>query len=208
MRDRLEGLFLFLPVPLVLWLFTRAPLGIAASLAVGVVLMGTHRLYARPWALARAARRCLWCGKALVAGPGLSLAEPPGPTTWRACGDAHAGLAARVFAVAWRFRWGLRLGILGGLLVFLAGASVAAAVPSAPFTFEDASAFFRLSVAVVVTPFGWLATRGRPAGEEPVRVPFPVHVQALVGTYAVLWLFRLVGVVWLATSLRHFLARG
>jgi len=30
--DRVAGIVLFLPVPLVLWLFTRAPLGVAASL--------------------------------------------------------------------------------------------------------------------------------------------------------------------------------
>lgn len=207
MSERLAGLLLFLPVPLVLWLFTRAPLGVAASLGLGVVLMGTHRLYARPWALARAGRRCLWCGRAASDGPGLTLAEPPGTTAWRACGEAHASLASRVFAVAWRWRWGLWLGILGGLVVFVAGAAVAAVFPSAPFTFGDASAFLRLAVALAVTPFGWLATRGRPAGEDPVRVPFPVHVQALIGTYAVLWLFRLVGIAWFVTGLRQFVAR-
>ena len=45
MRDRLLGLLLFLPVPLVLWLFTRQPLSTLASLAVGFALMATHRLY-------------------------------------------------------------------------------------------------------------------------------------------------------------------
>ncbi len=46
--DRLLGLLLFLPVPLVLWLLTRQPLGTLASLAIGFALMATHRLYARP----------------------------------------------------------------------------------------------------------------------------------------------------------------
>jgi len=54
MPDRLLGILLFLPVPVVLVLFTRAPLGVGISLALGVGLMLTHRLYARPFALARA----------------------------------------------------------------------------------------------------------------------------------------------------------
>ena len=28
-------------------------------------------------------------------------------------------------------------------------------------------------------------------------MPFPVHIQALIGTAVMLWLFRIVGVVWL-----------
>lgn len=39
------------------------------------------------------------------------------------------------------------------------------------------------------------------------RVPFPVHIQALIGTWAVLWLFRLVGLVWLVQGLLHFATR-
>ena len=48
MTDRLLGLLLFLPVPLVLWLFTRQALGTLGSLANGLALTATHRLYARP----------------------------------------------------------------------------------------------------------------------------------------------------------------
>jgi len=51
--DRLLGLLLFLPVPLVLWLFTRQALGTLGSLADGLALTATHRLYARPFARSR-----------------------------------------------------------------------------------------------------------------------------------------------------------
>ena len=83
MPTRAIGLLLFLPVPLVLFLFTRAPLGILPSLGIGIALMLTHRFYARPWALARAHRRCLWCG-ADIAATALSAARarargPAGP---------------------------------------------------------------------------------------------------------------------------------
>src|SRR5262245_52990107 len=128
MGDRLAGLILFLPVPLVLFLFARAPLGAPFSLALGVPLMYTHRLYAPPFALARADRRCLWCGgSAAAAGPELMVEEPLGVTRWRACGEPHA-LRARTF-LDWagahsRF---VQEGILGTLAVFLVLAVVATA---------------------------------------------------------------------------------
>ena len=49
MRQRLPGILLFLPVPLVLGLFTLRPLGATASLLLGIGIMGTHRFYARPY---------------------------------------------------------------------------------------------------------------------------------------------------------------
>jgi hypothetical protein len=71
----------------------------------------------------------------------------------------------------------------------------------------DAVAVFRLGVALTVLPFGWLAPSRGAAGAAGRPLPFPVHVQALVGTRAVLWLFRLVGLWWLAMGLWHFAGR-
>src|SRR5262249_48919652 len=81
--NRFSRVLLFLPVPIVLVLFTQAPLGPGVSLALGIVLMLTHRLYARPYALARADSRCLWCAAAALDGPRLAVDEPPATTTWR-----------------------------------------------------------------------------------------------------------------------------
>jgi hypothetical protein len=38
-------------------------------------------------------------------------------------------------------------------------------------------------------------------------LPFPAHVQALIGTLWVVWLFRLVGLWWLVSSLLHVAQR-
>ena len=204
--DRLLGLLLFLPVPAVLWLFTRQPLGPLASLGLGVVLMVSHRLYARPFALRRSGVRCLWCGKGCAGDVSFRVIEPFGATAWRACGDAHRERLARVLGwAAAHPRW-LRAGILGTLAVFL-GWTVAAATNRWPaLQGGDAVAVFRLGIAVTVLPFGWLAATAGPATEEP-RVPFPVHIQALIGTGAVLWLFRLVGLGWLALGTLDLMAR-
>ena len=207
MPARVAGLLLFLPVPLVLFLFTRAPLGVGASLAVGVLLTLSHRLYARPWVRARALTRCLWCGAdvASAASPAVELVieEPMGRTAWRACREDHARPVRAVVLWAAHRRPFLTLGILGTLGVFLAwGAGSGFGWPGRP-VYDDAVAFFRLGIALCVLPLGWLAARAGAAPADALRAPFPLHVPALVGLRTVLWLFRLVGLVWLVQGSLH-----
>ena len=198
MNDRALGLLIFLPVPLVLFLFTRAPLGALASLCAGVALMVTHRLYARPFALGRAGRRCLWCGSAVANGPSVTIREPLGTTTWRTCGAAHAHMLTRVLGWAQAHALFLRVGILGTLAIFLLVAPLAAYGRLGPLTQANTVALFRLGIALTVLPMGLLASRAAPPSAEAIEAPFPVHIQALLGTAAVLWLFRLIGLAWLA----------
>lgn len=207
MASRLPGVLLFLPVPLVLALFTRFPLGVDASLALGAALVLTHRLYARPFALARAGSRCLWCARPAGDGPAFELREPFGTSAWRACTPAHAERLRRTFGWAARHATFLKIGILGALALFLAGALASARGATGRLTPADWSAFFRVAIALTVLPLGWLAPRAAPAVDAAPRVPFPVHVQALIGTWAVLWLFRLVGVAWLGLGLWHVAGR-
>jgi hypothetical protein len=63
-------------------------------------------------------------------------------------------------------------------------------------------AFFKLGIALTVLPLGWLALR-RPPADGALRVPFPVHIQALVGSWTVLWLLRVIGAVWLMQAGLH-----
>lgn len=244
--------------------------------------MLTHPLYARPWALRRSHRRCLWCGGEIpdrgepgqvsaAAGRGpsgteaagaagdpgapepLHLDEPRGPTVWRACRGAHRAKLAQVLRWAERRSAPLRVGIMGAVIVFLAAAATASVHRLGTLTTSDAVAFFRLAVAVTVLPLGWFSASGgrdpsrsdpprsdgprsnparsnpprsNPARSDParadparadgvtsgaaarIRTPFPVHIQALIGTWAVLWLFRLVGLLWLAQGILHLVRRA
>jgi hypothetical protein len=201
--DRLGGVLLFLPVPVVLWLFTRQPLGPWASLGLGVLLVLTHRLYARPFALSRASRRCLWCGGPAGEGPAIDVDEPLGRTSWRACGAAHSSALARTLGWAAKRSRLLAFGILGTLALFLSLSVAAALGRPAWLRAEDAVAVFRLGVGLTVLPFGWLAPLTGPAGGPKGRLPFPLHIQALLGTLWVVWLFRLVGLWWLVAALLH-----
>ncbi len=202
----LAGAFLFLPVPAVLWLFTRAPFGVWRSEAIGLVLMLTHPLYARRFARRRADARCLWCGRATAEGPALTLVEPLGETEWRACGAPHRGSLRAVFGWAGAHALPLRVGILGTLAAFLVAAPLAAAGRLGPLTFADLRAFFQLGIALSVLPLALFGPRARPE-DGPPRPPFPVHVPALIGTVAVLWLFRIVGAIWLVLGAVHVVTR-
>lgn len=204
MSDRLLGLLLFLPVPIVLFLFTRAPLGIAWSLGLGVALMLSHRAYARPFALSRAERRCLWCGRAAADGPVFAVEEPLGTTRWRACGEAHGVRARRFLEWAGARRRFLLIGILGALAAFLLAAAAMAAGLADARRYPDAVNAFRLAVALTVLPLGLLATRGTAPADAALRPPFPVHIQALIGTWTVSWLFRVVGTAWLILAIVYF----
>ena len=208
MLPRLAGILLFLPVPAVLWLFLARPLGTLPSLALGIAVMLTHRVYARPFALAYATRRCLWCGGRVGEGPVLVVEEPRATTTWRCCRASHETAVRRLFGRAARWSRYLRAGILGSLLGFLVLAVAAERGRLPGVTIEDASCVFRLGVALTVLPLGWLAIPLGPREPGRLRSPFAVHVQALVGTRAVLWLFRLVGLWWLLLGIVHVLGRA
>jgi hypothetical protein len=204
--NRLAGVLLFLPVPLVLFLFTRAPLGILPSLGVGVLLVLTHRLYARRWALSNASTRCLWCGADISPDAASTLAlvveDPLGRASWRACDEAHARSERAVLAWSQRHGLFLKVGILGTLVVFLAWALAAGLGWLNREAFGDAVTFFRLAIAVSVLTLATLAPRALLDGRaDVVRSPFPVHLSALIGLGFVLWLFRLVGLLWLVQGI-------
>jgi hypothetical protein len=204
---RALGILLFLPVPLVLWLFTRAPLGVRASLGLGVVVMATHRLYARPYALRHAAARCLWCGGASGGGPSLSVQDPLGAVAWRACRADHAEKLGQLLAWASAHARGLKAAILGTLAAFLPTAWLADAGRLDGLRYADVVSLFRLGIAVSVLTLAFRFASAASPAPDRLRSPFPVHIQALVGSAAVLWLFRLVGVVWLVLAIHHGLGR-
>ena len=203
MTSRATGILLFLPVPIVLWLFTRAPLGVPVSLGLGVVLMVTHRLYARPFALRHAQERCLWCGGGPGDGPQIEVRDPLGVVTWRACTPAHRDLVARLVTWADAHARALKVGILGTLALFLPMSLLADRGRLGPATYADAVAIFRLAIAASVLTLALRFRDALPAAVDRLRSPFPLHIQALIGSAAVLWLFRLVGVAWLLLVALH-----
>jgi hypothetical protein len=195
---------LFLFIPLVLFLFVRHPEPLAASLAAGVALMLGHRLLARPYMERARTAKCLWCNRALPAeSEALELETTTGPLTAYCC-PGHREPAARFFAFLDAWRLPLRAGIFLPLLLLLGSlAAVALGRPllGAPF----ATVLFKLIVGVTVN----LAALGPflDTPRERAKVPFPVHNFFLLGVRNLLWIFRLVGIVWIVQSLFHLYSR-
>lgn len=200
---RAAGIGLFLFIPLVLVLFLRTPIGVGPSLAAGVAIMLAHRFVARPFMDRNLSRRCFWCGRAsaAVAAPFRSRGRA---VDARACGAAHASrLAAFARAVA-AARPALAILIFVPLLAYLInGAGLAAGVDAVPIARAAWGFKIPIATAVVALSLGYpLAARSPREG----AVDFPVHNLFLLGVGNTLWVFRLVGLFWLAEGVLALVA--
>jgi hypothetical protein len=204
-KTQLTGILLFLFIPLVLFLFVRHPEPIGASLVGGVVLMLGHRFLARPYMERSVPVKCVWCNRVLPAGEGDTLDLQAGERVIQArCCAGHREPAAKYFSFLASWRWVLRAGIFGPLLILLGTLAAAAFGRQVPV--DDATALFKLVVGITVNlaAFGYFAMPPVP-GRLPTAVPFPVHNFFLLGVRNLLWVFRLVGIWWIWQGLRYFL---
>jgi hypothetical protein len=191
---RLQGLLLFLFIPLVLVLYLRMPLGLTASVLGGIAIMLAHRLVARPWMERHLAERCFWCGRA-GAPVDATFSSKGKAIAARACTEDHRDdlhAFAHVVATAKPL---LALLILVPVVLYLLNA-LAAIAGRTIVPLEAASWGFKIPIAlaVVTLSFAW------PLGRFLTRVPaidFPVHNLFLLGVNKTFWVFRIVGLFWL-----------
>ena len=196
----IQGILLFLFIPLVLFLLLRQPAGPGWSVAIGLAIMFGHRFLAAPWMAKFADVRCLWCGRV---GPGRPVPVVAGGHEWQmtACSESHAALVAQFLGFAFRFRAVIGLGIFLPLAwLILASLAAAARWPLLPH--ETNALIFRVVVAATVVsasiaPFVFAFS----APGSPLRCPFPLHNFFLLGVRNVLWVFRVVGAWWLVEGL-------
>ena len=203
---KLAGYLLFLFIPLVLFLFVRHPAPIGASLLAGVVFMLGHRFLARPYMERVRPVKCVWCNRWLGERREIALATGGGDVALFAC-PRHEEPVRRFFGFVDRIRWVLRAGIFLPLLTLLAALLLAALTPSAAMLahLPPVTAAFQLLVGLMVNLAAWGYRAARPA-ERPAAV-FPLHNFYLLGIRGILWVFRLVGIWWIALGLRYFLRR-
>lgn len=198
-RDRLIGAGLFLFIPVVLVLYLRYPIGLAPSLAVGVALMLGHRFVARPFMDRTLSRRCFWCGRDLDGeGHPATFRFRKEAVAARACSGSHAAHVLAFARSVNRAFLPLRLAIVLPVLVYLALAVLAAAGrPVVPMAW--AVWVFKLPIAAAVVALSFLWPRGARLDLEPA-VGFPPHNLFLLGVRNTLWIFRIVGLWWLAQA--------
>jgi len=201
MRLVLQGMLLFLFIPLVLFLYLRQPLGPAVSIFVGLAIMVGHRFLAAPWMARHATERCLWCGRPIgEASEGHRFAVSAGrrTETVAACNRIHWDLAARFLTFITRCRLPIALGIFVPLVVLLVSSlALAAGRPLVPQQWNTWQ--FKTVVAATVV-LASLAYRSVPRAASSLRSPFPLHNLFLLGIRNTLWVFRLVGAWWLVAG--------
>ncbi len=196
-----QGVALFLFIPLVLFLLLQQPLGPGWSVAIGLAIMFGHRYLAEPWAAKFSDVRCLWCGRV---GVSRAVDVVAGGRTWptRACSERHAELARRFLGFVFMFRVPIAVGIFAPLAWLLA-ASLAAAAGRPLLPHETNALVFRVVVAatVVVASCSPFMPGGAEHSDAPAHCPFPLHNLVLLGIGNTLWVFRLVGAWWLVDAL-------
>jgi hypothetical protein len=207
MRLVLQGVLLFLFIPLVLFLYLRQPLGPTASILIGLAIMFGHRFLAAPWMARHATERCLWCGGGIGEASGHRFTVSTGrrAATVAACGEVHWDLAARFLTFITRYRLPIAIGIFVPLVMLLvASLALAAGRPLLPQQWNTWQFKTIVALTVVVTS---LAYRTVPRADASLRSPFPLHNLFLLGIRNTLWVFRVVGAWWLVAGVLQILGR-
>lgn len=218
MKLRALGIGLFLFIPIVLILFLMQPLGGWTSLLLGVALMVGHRFLAQPFSERHRLRRCLWCGREVIpeSAESAPIVRPNGKMVdYRTCPPASRDCAVRwlgLHRLATDYALAIRLAIALPLLNLLLVDLELAALGRSWMSHQDASLIFRGVIALAVVSISFLYLRRRPAPSAAwiapaKRFPFPPHNLSLLGAGWTLWIFRIVGIWWLFVVAREILAR-
>ena len=199
MSSRIFGIFLFLFIPLVLYLFLVHPLGVSWSFLLGIAVILLHRPVARAYMLRYAGKRCLWCGGMYPPAGRVSLGLGGGREQefCYCCGACRLGIL-KFCDLVWRYRVLITAGIFVPLLFYLVTMWVGefTSVPLLPMEWEKL--VFRLGIALTVVGASLAYLAASPASRP--RFPFPIHNLFLLGMYWTLWIFRLVGLWWIGKS--------
>lgn len=193
----IQGILLFLFIPLVLFLFLKYPFGVPLSFLAAILLMMVHRLIARPFFLRNKTLRCFWCGKTGNRRVPMEV-EAGERLTIELCDPICRQQAEKFFDFTYRFRTFLQIGIFLPLSWYVVTMLLN---HYGIFHFPpDWSRFiFQFFVAVSVVTVS-IAYR---FGQETAHAvfPFPIHNLFLLSAKNTLLVFRYVGIWWLIISI-------
>lgn len=210
MTMRLQGLALFLFIPLVLWLFLAQPGPDLVALLAGVAIMFGHRLLASPFVDRNLDKRCIWSGEEIAPGCGYKVTSSGQTRTFNSYNDAYRDHASRFFTFAQQFAWPLRIAILAPLAFYLVMEILRAVGVNATSHALNAVVFQGVIGLTTLTTFvAYRFVKPIPHMKGPVNFPFPAHNVALLGIFWTLLVFATVGAWWIytaITSLRALLA--
>jgi hypothetical protein len=198
-QTRLAGALLFLFIPLVLVLYLRMPLGLPGSVFLGLALMIGHRFVARPFMRRHLAERCFWCGRDLsdsvVPAPFRSRGET---IEARACSATHAERLIAFARIVAAGRLVVFLLIVLPVLIYL-GNAILTIAGHGVLPLDTARAAFKIPIAVAVVTLSFAWPLGARLTREPA-IDVPAHNLSLLGVSGTLWVFRVVGLLWLGQA--------
>jgi len=206
---RLQGLLLFLFVPIAFWLLLAQPGDVRVSVAAGAVILATLRFLAAPFEAKTRSIRCIWSGAEIAPGCGYRVHRGGSEETYNSYNDGMRDRAAKLFTFAQKFAWPLRILLIGPIAWYvgaeLAGASGVEGIPAHEINvavLQGGLALFGL-----VTAIGHLFVEAIPHhARDAVRFPFGIHNVYLLGIRATLCIMFAVS-VWWAVEAARFLAQ-
>jgi hypothetical protein len=198
-KIQLLGIGLFLFIPLVLFLFLQYPFGILPSIFTGIVIMFAHRFIAKPFLKRFHLSRCLWCGRTSRPREALNISTARDTTlTFQACQQGCLASSKRFFNFADKYKTLFRLGIFLPLVWYLV-TMILIGLHQFAFPIEWNRFIFRFFIACTVVAVSFLYRTGREI--ENIQFRFPIHNLFLLGIKNTLYVFRFVGIWWIAISL-------
>lgn len=201
MLMRLQGLALFLFIPLVLWLLLAQPGPDLVALLLGVAIMFAHRFLAAPFVDKYLDRRCIWSGEEIAPGCGYKITSSGVTRTFNSYNDVVRDQTARFFTFAQKFAWPLRIAILAPLSFYLVMEILRAAGVNATSHTVNLIVFQGLVGLTTLTTFiAYRFVKPIPHMKGPVLFPFPAHNVALLGIFWTLLVFGTVGAWWIWTA--------
>jgi hypothetical protein len=207
MKLRLQGLALFLFIPVVLYLFLVQPLHPLGALLAGIVIMFAHRFIAAPFVDAHLDKRCVWSGAEIAPGCGYKVNSSGQVRTFNSYSDDVRDQAGRFFTFAQKFAWPLRIAILAPLAFYLVMESLRLA--GHEITSHEINVLvFRgmIGLTTLTTFIAYRFVTPIPHMKGPVNFPFPVHNVALLGIAWTLLVFAGVGAYWVFRSVQTLIA--
>jgi len=199
----LTGVFLFLFIPLVLFLFLQFPLGILPSFGIAIAIMFLHRFAAIPFMNRFRDARCFWCGR--TARPRTRLTVLAGKSMdFEFCTGFCVEPARRFFDFCNRYKNVFRIGIFLPLAWYVI-TMLLIGFGKFSFPVEWNRFIFRFFIACSVVSISFLYRMGRDT--ESPSFPFPIHNLFLLGAKNTLLVFRYVGIWWILACLYFLIKR-
>ncbi|MFG0316511.1 MAG: hypothetical protein ACF8XB_04500 [Planctomycetota bacterium JB042] len=206
----MQGVLLFLIVPIAFWLLLAQPYEPRAALVLGALLLFGLRFLAAPFVRRTHPVKGIWTGGEIAPGCGYRVVTDGREWTFNSFNDPVRDKAAALFTFAQKLAWPLRIAFVGPVAYYVAAefARVAGVEGVPPHATNVLVLKGVLAVAALGTFVGYRFVQPIPHhAKDPVRFPFGIHNVYLLGMRWTLAVLLVVGLWWTVDVARALAAR-